>query len=201
MTGHNDVPYVISREGEAARHDDLRFEVHPEAGGLRLTYDRPDPRDWDLGVLRARVGRREGRPNYKCMNPRRQWRCMQELLCQNCGQTAVDPATGRTWWLLAAESGDDAEQGWASAPPICRGCIYPALAICPHLRQNAALYTVGDAQPFAVLAHLFQPADDLSAQLVEEKVMVDLEEFRKLGRALALELRVMLSDLVRAPIP
>lgn len=200
MNGTGNTPYVISREGEAVLHE-VHFEVSPEAGGLRLTFPDPDPRDWDLGVLRARAGRREGRANFKRMNPRRQWRCMQDLLCQNCGGPAQDPATGRIWWLLANESGDDAEKGWASAPPICRACIYPALAICPHLRKHAALYTVGDAQPFAVLAHIFAPTGDLSARLVEPNAMVGLEEYRKLTRALALELRVMLWDLVRAPIP
>lgn len=196
-----DVPYVISREGEAVRHDNLRFVYHPEAGGPRLTYRMSDPRDWDLGVLRARVGKREGRPNYQRMNPRHQWRCMLEHLCQNCGQSAVDPATGRVWWLLASESGDDADAGWASAPPICRECIYPAVSICPHLRKHAALYSVGGSEPFAVLAHLFRPASDMSAILVQRNVMVDLEAFDTLFYALALELRVALWDLQRAPIP
>lgn len=197
------IPYVIALEGEAVRHDSLRFAYDPAAGGPRLTYDRSDPREWDLGVLRARQGPRVGRPLYNRMNVLRQWRCMTEQRCQNCGGSAVDPDTGRIWWLLAAESGDDADAGWASAPPLCRPCIPVAIGMCPHLRKHAALYTVGGSVPFAVLAHLFKPVSvsDLSAILVARNVMVDLEEFDRLHYALALELRVALWDLHRAPIP
>ncbi|MEV0149125.1 MULTISPECIES: hypothetical protein [unclassified Nonomuraea] len=195
------VPYVIAVEGEAVRHDRLRFAHHPEAGGLRLTYPDPDPRDWDLGVLRARQGARTGRPNYRRMHVWRQWRCMLHQRCQNCGGSAVDPATGRIWWLLANESGDDASEGWASAPPICRPCIPAAIALCPHLRRYAALYSVGGSEPFAVLAHLFRPGLAGRAIVTEEKVMVGLDEFSRLERALALELRVRLWDAQRAPIP
>lgn len=194
------VPYVISLEGEAVMHP-LAFKPYPAAGGLRLTYQSPDPRDWDLGVLRARVGRREGRPIYQRMNTYRQWRCMIDRRCQGCGRSATDPATGRVWWLLASESGDNVEEGWASAPPICRPCIPAAVAICPHLREHAALYSVGGSEPFAVLAHLYRPGRGDRAVLDERSVMVGLDEFRRLTRALALELRVRLWDAVRAPIP
>lgn len=194
------VPYVISLEGEAVLHP-LTFKSYPAAGGLRLTYQAPDPRDWDLGVLRARVGHREGKPNYQRMNTYRQWRCMLNQRCQNCGRSAVDPATGRVWWLLANESGDDAAEGWASAPPICRACIPAAVAICPHLREHAALYSVGGSEPFAVLAHLYRPGRDGRAVLDERNAMVRLDEFQRLTRALALELRVLLWDAQRAPIP
>lgn len=195
------VPYVIALEGEAVRHDSLRFEHHPEASLPRLTYDQPDPREWEFGVLRARMGPRRGKPNFKAMNVHRQWRCMRDQLCQNCGQPAIDPETGRIWWLLASENGDDAEQGIASAPPLCRTCVHPALATCPHLRKHAALYSVGSSEPYAVLAHIFRPAPDMSASLMERKLVLKLDMFAALHFALALELRVLLTDLQRAPIP
>jgi hypothetical protein len=195
-----EVPYVISREGEAVRHD-LRFGFDPAAGGLRLTYPQPDPREWDLGVLRARMGPRAGRPNYSRMNTARQWRCMRNQRCQRCGQSAIDPTTGRIWWLLAAESGDDVAEGWASAPPVCRPCVPFAIAMCPHLRRHAALYSVGDSEPFAILGHLFRPGAGNAAVLEERKVMIGLDEYQRLTRALALELRVRLWDAQRAPLP
>jgi hypothetical protein len=193
-------PYVISLEGEAVLHD-LRFRHDPAVGGLKLTYPRPDPREWDLGVLRARQGPRVGRPNFRRMNTARQWRCMLNQRCQACGESAVDPFTGRIWWLLAAESGDDVDEGWASAPPVCRTCVPYAIGLCPHLRKHAALYSVGGCEPFAVLAHLFRPGIENRAVLDERKVMVGLDEFQRLTRALALELRVRLWDARRAPLP
>lgn len=196
------VPYITAWSEEASSHC-LAFTHHPESGGMRLTYTDPHSNDWMYGVLRARQGiNRGGRPEWKLVNTLRQWRCMEYRLCQVCGKPATDPATGRVWWLLADDVASTAPgQGYTNAPPTCRACIPDALTYCPRLRTAATAYTVADAEPYAVLAHVFRPVPSGGAVVVDRSVMVQLEEFDRLTRALAHQLVVLLSGLQRTPIP
>ncbi len=127
---------------------------------------------------------------------------MDHWLCQVCGEPATDPATGRVWWLLADDVISTApEQGYTNAPPTCRTCIPDALIYCPRLRKAATVYTVADAEPYAVLAHIFRPTPGGGAVVVDRSVLVQLDEFERLTRALAHQLVVLLSGLQRTPIP
>jgi hypothetical protein len=194
------VPYVTAWSDEVTSHC-LAFANHPEAGGLRLTYTDPHPNDWTYGVLRARQGlSRGGRPEWKLVNGRRQWRCMEHRLCQVCGGPATDPSTGRVWWLLAEDiSNSTSDRGDTHAPPTCRACIPSALTYCPRLRKSATVYTVADAEPYGVLGNVFRPAPGGGAVAVERNVMIQLDEFDCLTRVHAYQLVVLLSGLEKVP--
>jgi hypothetical protein len=195
------VPYITAWSEEAVEHN-LLFTHHPEAGGPRLTYPDPHPTDWVYGVLRARHGlNRGGRPEWKMVNTLRQWRCMEQRLCQVCGGSAVDPETGRIWWLLSDNPDESAAvKGYTNAPPTCRGCIPEAIATCPHLRRAAATYTAGDCEPHAVLAKILLPIGSYKTIVVDRTAIVWLDEFQELVYALAQQLIVLLHDLRPVPL-
>lgn len=190
------VPYVTAWSEEAVPHP-LAFAYAAETGGLRLTYTDPHPSDWVYGVLRARHAHApgRGRAEWKLVNTLRQWRCMKHHLCQVCGLPATDPETGRVWWVLT-----DAGDGYTNAPPTCRACIPEALESCPRLRTSAAVYTVADCEPFAVLGDVFQFGAD-GAVLVERGALVELEAYRRLTQVHAQQLVVRLHDLRPEAIP
>jgi hypothetical protein len=194
------VPYITAWSEETMDHG-LGFDWSGEARGLRLTYADPHPSDWSLGVLWMRQGLSgRGKPEWKRVNSLRQRRCMLRKLCQVCGGSAVDERTGRTWWVLA----DEADQGppaagYTNAPPTCLPCIPDSLTLCPHLRRGAAVYTVGDAQPYGVVADLFAPSDGKKIVHVQRSATLQLDEFQKLQYALAKQLLVVLDDLVPYP--
>ncbi|MFD1539580.1 hypothetical protein [Nonomuraea guangzhouensis] len=147
-------PYVIGWTGEIQTHP---LKWIPHRGGFQLGYAIPSRGDYNNGVLRLRQGKKmTGRPDFTSVNTRRQWRCMDNRLCQVCACSAVDAETGRIWWLLSSDSGDGGD-GYTNAPPTCRGCIPEAIAQCPHLRRNAAVFTVGNCSPFGVRADVFLP--------------------------------------------
>lgn len=193
------VPYLTAWSDESMTPA-LEFVFHPEAGGLRLTYGDPISTDWRYGVLRARQGlTRGGRPQWKRVNTLRQWRCMEHRLCQVCGRSAIDPESGRIWWLVA-EAPASRTQDYVNGPPTCRACIPEAIATCPRLGQAAALFTVGDCEPYAVLASVFRAGSAGRAELVERNALVRLEEFRALPALLAQQLVVLLHDVQPVPI-
>ncbi len=196
------VPYITAWSGEAMAHS-LAFRYHPEAGGPRLTYTDPLPTDWMYGVLRTRHGLgRQGQPQWLLVNALRQWRCMEHGLCQVCGESAADSAMGHTWWLLVDDvSRTTPDRGYTNAPPTCPSCIPTALKHCPRLRKGAALYTVADAEPWAVLGHVFRPTPAGDAVIADRNVRVLLEEYERLTRTLAHQLIVLLDGLRRRPFP
>ncbi|GAA3154493.1 hypothetical protein GCM10010486_20740 [Nonomuraea roseoviolacea subsp. carminata] len=147
-------PYVIGWSGEVQQH---ALVWRPHRGGEKLAYASSRPSDYAHGVLRLRQGyKMTGRPDFKTVNTRRQWRCMDKRLCQVCAGSAVDQETGRIWWLLSS-SGEETGDGFTNAPPTCRACIPAAISQCSHLRQNAAVFTVGAYYPYAVRGDVFLP--------------------------------------------
>ncbi|MEQ4724050.1 hypothetical protein [Nonomuraea sp. B19D2] len=109
---YSTVPYTIAYANEIVT-DPIGFV--PYAGRLRLSYLPSKPGDWitdplapSLGrvgsILRARVRDLRNRPDrrgaerMRKLNTLRQWRCMDKLLCQVCGDPAADPETGRIPW-------------------------------------------------------------------------------------------------------
>ncbi|NRQ30519.1 hypothetical protein HII36_01490 [Nonomuraea sp. NN258] len=147
-------PYVIGWSGEVQQHR-LRWELRRD--GERLAYAESRPSDYVYGVLRLRQGqKRTGKPDFTTVNTRRQWRCMDKRLCQVCAGSAVDPETGRIWWLLSSCEGE-AGDGFTNAPPTCRVCIPEAISQCSHLRRNAAVFTVGACYPHGVRGDVFLP--------------------------------------------
>jgi hypothetical protein len=176
------VPHVIAWSGEVVQPD-LCFEWADEAGGLRLAHRDPHPDDRPYGVLRARVGlERGGEPQWRLLNTIRQWECMEQLLCQVCGEPAQDG--DRIPWVITETgyraTGDDS--GLTNAPPTCRTCIPDALA-----------------EPTAVLADLYWPRDEDAVWLGWRNEQILLEEFVRLQWALATQLVVELVDMRPEP--
>ncbi|MEV6861254.1 hypothetical protein AB0M44_09650 [Streptosporangium subroseum] len=147
------------------------------------------------GVLRARAKtNRRGKPNLKAVNTRRQWTYIDQGRCQVCGRPARDRVSGRWWWLLA-DDGTSAAQGYTNAPPTCRDCIPEAITQCPHLREAAAVHTVGSY----LLANLYVPFEGLALPSAEG-VELTLADSR-IGQALATQLLMLLHDLRPEPLP
>jgi hypothetical protein len=193
------VPYITAYSEEMTPHP-LEFAAHRGAtDGMRLSYADSVPQDWQLGVLWARQGlHRQGRPEWKIVNTLRQRRCMLRLLCQVCGLSADDD--GRTFWVLADDPGDTSTgAGYTNAPPTCRTCIPEAISACPRLRRGAAVYTVGGAEPYGVLADILRP-DGRRPVEVERNIAIPLDSFHRLEYALAKQLLVVLDDLQPAPL-
>jgi hypothetical protein len=196
------VPYITAWSGEAAEGR-LTLRWHPDAGGLRLTYLDEVDQDRMWGVLWARQGiSRQGRPEWKLVNTLRQRRAMLRSLCQVCGKPATDPHTGRVWWILADGPTDTSNgDGYTNAPPTCRSCIPDAIASCPRLRRGAAVYTVGESEPYGVLAGAVQESASNGDVVLKKNVCVALDEFARLELALATQLLVVLHDLRREAAP
>lgn len=186
--GYTTVPYVIAYAGEEVT-DRLTFEPHRGSdGGMRLAYDPPKPGDRIAGILRARVHDmhtkpdRRGPERMRKLNTRRQWRCMDRLLCQVCSRPATDPATRLTWWILVPAVLDS--EWRTNAPPTCRGCIEVALRECPMLQDNASVCTVSETEAAGVLADMYVPGAG-GPELSVHNVFVAWDAFAYHPRALA----------------
>ncbi|MER5651219.1 hypothetical protein [Streptosporangium sp. NPDC002524] len=199
------VPYVIAHAAEIAPQP-LTFVRRP-LGGLRLAYNNERRGDRVKGVLRVRVlNNQRGAPQWRKLNTLRQWRCMEKLLCQVCGQAATDPTTGRIPWITTdsafRELPEDPTGGLTSAPPTCWACIPEALATCPQLHISQAVGTVARAEPAAVLADMFTPGPSRRAlHTGEHNVEISLGEDTLLTHALATQLIVQIHDFQPAPHP
>ncbi|MET9241063.1 hypothetical protein [Nonomuraea sp. NPDC003709] len=171
MTGYTTIPYTIAFANELVK-DPIAFE--PCAGRLRLAYQPSQPGDWikppgaeswELGILRARVRDLRNKPDQRGsermrkLNARRQWRCMDKLLCQVCGSPAMDPKTRLIPWPLTKTVFERTglDSGRTNAPPTCWSCIPKALEECPMLRADFTLYTVRAVESAGVLADLYRP--------------------------------------------
>ncbi|MFC4005810.1 hypothetical protein ACFOY2_01150 [Nonomuraea purpurea] len=193
------VPYITAYDEEAVPYR-LTFARDREAtDGWRLSYTDAIPLDWMFGVLWSRQGlHRRGQPRWKLVNTLRQRNAMLRLLCQVCGQPAAGP-DGRVSWVLADDPGGPATgEGYTNAPPTCRQCVPEALIACPRLRRGAAVYSVGEAEPYGVIANVMGP-DPAGAIVVEPNAVIPLDAFHRLEYALAVQLLVALRDL--RPIP
>ncbi|MGI5273111.1 hypothetical protein ACQEUU_37825 [Nonomuraea sp. CA-218870] len=201
------VPYVIAFAGEE-RRDRLVFERHTGSdGGLRLAYAVPRAGDRVGGILRARVRDLRARParrgpeRMRKLNTRRQWACMDRLLCQVCARPAADPGTGRTWWILVpsvfeptAMTGLHPDRPWTegacdegrtNAPPTCRDCVGIALRECPMLQQHALVCTAERVVSAGVLADMYEPGPGLAPRPTAHNVYIAWDAFSRHPRALA----------------
>jgi hypothetical protein len=193
-------PPYITPYAEQVRDLPLTFEPTPE--GPRLTYRDATPQDWRLGVLWARFGTARGEtPLFNMVHPLYQRRCMLRRLCRVCGRSAVDPETGRIWWITPTELLAGAGICSTGHPPTCKAHIAEALTACPHLRQGSpGVYTVGRYEVIGVLANLYA---DVNGRVVEtdHQTGVGVDEPHLLRRALSTQVSVLLYDIQPAPLP
>ncbi|MEV7966976.1 hypothetical protein AB0O34_13465 [Sphaerisporangium sp. NPDC088356] len=195
------VPYVIAWSEEAVAHP----LVFTEQGHTRrLTYIDPRPADWVDGMLRARIGvDRGGEPMWRMLNVRRQWLCMEALLCQVCGTSGRDLETGRIWWVITKTGFRATSQngGLTNAPPTCPACIPESLASCPQLHKSWAVYTATSAEPAGVLAEVFEPDTNKVARRTGHNMFVRYDEPARHPFVLATQLVVTLTDMRPEQIP
>lgn len=138
------------------------------------------------------------------LNTRRQWRCMDKLLCQVCGEPARDPETRLTPWALTStvfeRTGPDS--GRTNAPPTCWTCIPKALAECPKLLEDFAIYTVADATSAGVLADTYKPSVLFGQPALDQhNVFIAWDAHRHHASALAVAQVVELHGMRPATIP
>ncbi|MET8005111.1 hypothetical protein [Nonomuraea glycinis] len=205
MSGYITVPYVIAYANELLQ-DPIQFEPH--AHELRLAYSQCRRSDWVHGILRARVRDLRDRPGkrgperMRKLNTRRQWRCMDKLLCQVCGKPATDLETGHIPWLLTETVFDatSEDSGRTNAPPTCWNCIAYAREECPMLQNDAALHIVTSAVSVGVLADLYEPGV-FSEQpvLARHNVFVAWDAHRYHASALATSQVVELHGMTPVP--
>lgn len=194
------VPYVIAWSEEAVQQK-LVFVQHKLTGAVRLSYVNPRSTDWVHAetILRARVRvHRGGEPMWRMLNTRRQWECMEYLLCQVCARPARDP-DGRIPWVVSdtvfKPLDPSGETALTNAPPTCRECIPEALGLCPQLRKSSTVYTVGDVRQVAVLGETFRPRRNGKAVQTGHNIEVGLEESWRLPYVLATQLIVKMYDI------
>lgn len=209
MSGYTIVPYVIAFANEIVEAP-LWFEEYRDE--VRLSYVKPRLNDWVNGILRARVKDLRLRPDkrgserMRKLNTRRQWRCMDKLLCQVCAEPATGRATGRIPWLLTKtvfeETGPDS--GRTNAPPCCWSCVPKALEQCQMLQDdNFLLCTVAGVTSAGVLADTYKPlglpypyaGPILNPVLAEHNVFVAWDAHRYHATALAVAQVVELHDI------
>ncbi|MET7331499.1 hypothetical protein [Nonomuraea sp. NPDC005650] len=191
MRGYTTVPYTIAYANELVE-DPIGFEWHNDE--LRLAYlHHPRRSDWINGVLRGRSLDLRDRPEargserMRKLNVLRQWKCMDDLLCQVCGKPATDSDTGRTPWLLVETvfEATGTDSGRTNAPPTCWSCIPKALQECPMLQDKATLCTVETALSAGVLADLYRPITPDLPRLWKHNVYVAWDAIRYHPFALA----------------
>ncbi|WP_214107275.1 hypothetical protein [Acrocarpospora catenulata] len=199
------VPYVIARSEEIVC-DPLYF-YSDARWGVFLSYQRRRAADWLHGILRARVlDTSEGEPMWRQVNTLRQWRCMDEGLCQVCGREAAQPGQPMPWILTETAFHAlswRADAGDTNAPPTCWDCIPVALEQCPRLGVSAEVVTVAWREPIAVLGDLYRPGPGVGWQLpspVQRQVYVGLDEFARHPRVLANQLVVRLHGIERGAL-
>ncbi|MEQ4718136.1 hypothetical protein [Nonomuraea sp. B19D2] len=217
VTGYDTVPYTIAYAAELV-DDPIGFEWH--AGQFRLSYLPPRPGDWvtppaqwrgePAQILRGRVRDLHSKPDkrgperMRKLNTRRQWRCIDKLLCQVCGGPATDPETGLIPWLLAQTvfEGTGENSGRTNAPPTCWDCIPKALEQCPMLADAPIQCTVTSVKPAGVLADVYAPGIARAGVLTAHNAFVgwDWHEFHHRALAVAQVVELHGMQLVKQPI-
>lgn len=139
------VPYIAAWSDEAVEAPSILFGG---LGGIRYAGETPADRDDRRLLLQRRLDRPgAGRPQYGIVHTGRQFRAMQELLCQVCSEPADQDDRG-TLWLLDDNRAD--WSGWpndllTTYPPVCLPCARLAAEVCPHLAGGSLAVRVGSS--------------------------------------------------------
>lgn len=143
--------------GEVAEHI-LTFLTDQATGRARLSYEDPDPDDWEHGVLWLRHGQdRSGDHTWKTVNTPRTRAMMARNLCLVCSESAV--WNDRIRWLLPQDPEiNPAGRAITNMPPTCLNCTPEALRMCPRLREKTRIISVAGTRPFAVTGDIYTAA-------------------------------------------
>lgn len=207
------VPYTIAYANELVE-DPISFVRF--GGRLRLSYlpsrpgdwvRHPSAASWQPGILRARVRdlydkpAQRGPERMRKLNTRRQWRCMDKLLCQVCGQPATDPESSRIPWLLTETVFERTgpQTGLTNAPPTCWSCLPKAMEECPMLHESHIVCTVIGVRPAGVLADMYRPSMLRELELTAHNVFVGWDGYPHHPYALAVAQVVELQGM--RPLP
>lgn len=104
----------------------------------------------------------DGKPEFKAVNSVRHRTCMDELLCQVCGESAV--VDGSSSWLIPAEDlpRDPSREVMAKQPPVCLDCIAVSRENCPHLRKTTWEPVLArETRRWGVLGDLYDVSGDI----------------------------------------
>ncbi len=158
-----------------------------------LTFDGAE-RDEDGWLWVPAPDDRSGKPEFAQVHPERHRRCMDELLCQVCGDSCGEPST----WLVAPW--DLPSNGRSpidtTHAPVCVSCVDKAMEFCPHLRDTPgwAFVTAQRVERLGVVGDVY----DLSGQIVYQGVL-RLNDKRG-SMALARQRIVRLHDWTKGPL-
>lgn len=149
------VPWVTPWSGAPV----LAEPVVIAAGRVGIGYADESVHDRaDDGVLLARGRGRcpvddGGRPLYEQLDPRRQRRASNRLLCQVCGGRPPRSRHGVLWLLPAA---GQVEGALTTAPPVClKPCAALAVQQCPALARGYVAVEVRYPRPWGYRGVLY----------------------------------------------
>ncbi|MFE3092675.1 hypothetical protein ACFXG1_02500 [Streptomyces sp. NPDC059248] len=152
------VPWITPWSGAPELPEPL---VHAPGGrGIAYADEGVHDRTYD-GVLLARGrGRRStdagGYPLYDQVDPRRQHKAADQLLCQVCGRKPPHSREGRLWLLAGVD--EAVEEALTLTPPICpTPCAVLALRQCPALAKGHTAVRVRYPRPWGYHGTLHTP--------------------------------------------
>ncbi|MEU3598403.1 hypothetical protein ABZ714_06655 [Streptomyces sp. NPDC006798] len=155
------VPWITPWSGAPNLPEPL--VLAPLGRGIAYADEGVHDRTYD-GVLLARGrGRRAtdaaGVPLYDQVDPRRQHKAADRLLCQVCGSKPPPHPEGLLWLLAGAEG--SVEESLTLTPPLCPDpCARLALRQCPALARSHAAVRVGFPRPWGYHGDQYAPGPD-----------------------------------------
>ncbi|MFF4291883.1 hypothetical protein ACFY0R_42445 [Streptomyces sp. NPDC001633] len=153
-------PYVALRTTEQPVLE-AELTIEFARSGPRLAYRHPRPGDRDHhGNLWVRMDQSTtGRVQYNRMHVHRQRACMENLLCQVCGEPSDRNEQG---WLFLDWRRPDSPPVWpeksiTSMPPLCAEHARVSVLQCPFLRRaDHAVLRVRKPQLYGVSGTVYR---------------------------------------------
>ncbi|WP_073772710.1 hypothetical protein [Streptomyces sp. MJM1172] len=140
------IPYVAAYSNELGPAESelcLEWPANGKPPHLAYQHPRPDDRDshGNLWVRMTRPGAEElGAVRFDSMDPLRQRRCMEELLCQVCAEPAErEHGTLFIEWQHENEPPMRPNRITTDMPPVCPTCLPLSLRYCRYLRDEKSV--------------------------------------------------------------
>ncbi|QDY75333.1 hypothetical protein [Streptomyces qinzhouensis] len=167
------VPWVTPWSGAPALREPVVIAPNGRRG-IGYADEGVHDRTYD-GVLLARgrgrrPGQGDGRPLYEQLDPRRQRRATDQLLCQVCGRRPPRSPHGNLWLMATA---GELEGSLTTTPPVCpEPCAVLAVEQCPALARGYVAAWVRYPRPWGYqgVLHAPDPADPRTVRRNGESV-------------------------------